>query len=255
LLTQLASTQSELDGQLSELRRSGDTLALAIAANQSEGLARLQRRIATASPAHLPAIRAELAAITTAMAVLAGTHGLSPSAAQMPEDALERARAEARAQVAGFMADYYDRKIFEPYLRFASAEDEAAYREREERRRKEIEEARALGTPEGDLRALQLSKEQMRDAGAHGADKSPDFEARFAALSSSETQLTKASEARSPKAASNEADPPKDTAVADVALDPSLLALLKAKVAIADASKLDGHGLPRASEGETRGRA
>ncbi len=165
MLTHLANTQSELDGQLSELRRSGDTLALAIAANQSEGLARLQRRIATASPAHLPAIRAELAAITTAMAVLAGTHGNGASAAQPPEDALERARAEARAQIAGFMADYYDRKIFEPYLRFASAEDEAAYREREERRRNEIEEARALGTPEGDLRAAKLAQEQLKDAG------------------------------------------------------------------------------------------
>lgn len=58
---------------------------------------------------------------------------------------------------------------------FASPEDERAYREREEARRKAIEDARALGTPEGELRALRLTKEQLLDAGRYGAADSPDY--------------------------------------------------------------------------------
>lgn len=187
------------------------------------------------------------------MAVLAGTHGTAAASSQIAEDALERARSEARAQVASFMADYYDRKIFEPYLRFASAEDEAAYREREQRRRKEIEEAQSLGTPEGDLRAAKLAHEQLKDAGAHGADKSPDYAGYDRALTGATHGIEAASAAKAQSA--SPADPLADLVSPDAKRDAkAALQLLAAGGVTAGETDRVDHGLAPSGQGVGRGR-
>jgi hypothetical protein len=66
-------------------------------------------------------------------------------------------------------------------LQFASAEDERAYREREEETRRYIAEQNAKGTPEGNLNAAGATVGQMVDAKAHGAH-GPEFDQQWANL-------------------------------------------------------------------------
>lgn len=94
-----------------------------------------------------------------------------------------------REAVADFEDDYFKKRKFDPYLEFKSEEEERAFRAREAERQAEIQKALALQTPEGDLRAAQLSEAQLRDAGAHGADRSPDYAADLARLSAASSDL------------------------------------------------------------------
>ncbi len=93
--------------------------------------------------------------------------------------ALQQASSAARATTTSFVRDYYDNHIFDSYLHFASTEDEEEYHRREEQHKKDIEKAQAEHTPQGDLKALDASIEQMKDAGAHGAGKSAEFQSRL----------------------------------------------------------------------------
>jgi hypothetical protein len=97
------------------------------------------------------------------------------SATRADAAGLATTQARTRASVLDMSRDIYDRHIFDPYLRFASSEDEAAYRRREEQNRQAIEEALADRSPEGDLRAARVMDRQLRDAGAHGAEAAPQF--------------------------------------------------------------------------------
>lgn len=102
----------------------------------------------------------------------------APSGAQpyrTAQVALERASEAARATTKNFMHDFYDEHEFDRYLKFASLEDEQEYHRREDERKQAIQKALDEQTPEGSLKALDLSIEQMKDAGAHGADRSPDY--------------------------------------------------------------------------------
>ena len=67
------------------------------------------------------------------------------------------------------------KKKYDAYLRFSSTEDEEAYRARSDDRERYIRDQLALGTPEGNLNAARAMREQLKDAGAHGADAHPDF--------------------------------------------------------------------------------
>jgi hypothetical protein len=66
-------------------------------------------------------------------------------------------------------------KLFDPYLKFASAADEEEYRKREADQHRYIEAELAKKTPEGTLNAAGGTIGQMLDANAHGAGDSPEF--------------------------------------------------------------------------------
>ncbi len=195
----IGNAQAEIAASLAQL--AGNPAALALAETQLQGLTALQNRVAQAHGSGLTSIRNEVVAVAAA-AQMAAQQARAASASsggltvQMAADAARRA-------VQSFMDDYYEKKIFDPYLRFASAEDEDAYRRREAERREAIEKALAEGTPEGLLRANRLAEEQLRDAGAHGADQSPDYAPMFDRIRGTRTDLETAIAAdAAPKVAS-----------------------------------------------------
>lgn len=179
LTAQVNGAQQALEAQIDALRHAanmgGDTAALALAQNQLAHLTGLGRRIDHATGGSLASMRAEVMAFVAATQAASQQARTAAATAQPAEMALHAAQAEARHVTGDFVHDFYERRIFDPYLTFASVEEERAYREREEARQRAIAEARALGTPEGDLLALRLSEDQLRDAARYGADQSPDF--------------------------------------------------------------------------------
>lgn len=240
---QIDHAQAELASHIDELRRAasagGDASTLGIAEAQRDGLARLQRRIDNARPSELASIRAEVAAIVTAAQFVAQQTRSATNSAEAAHQALHAASTAARHAVTSFMEDYFDKKVFDPYLRFTSPEDEEAYRKREADREKAIKDALALGTPEGNLRAAQLSKEQLVDAGAHGADRSPDFRPMLDNLDAAASKLETAIDASKP----SEVDLALGAEPTPVVTDPLAAAarLLASGVAVSDGNT--GHGL------------
>jgi hypothetical protein len=95
---------------------------------------------------------------------------------------LAAASADTRREVQTLERDVFDRRIFDPYLRFSSPEDEAEFRKREAEARKYIDEQLARGTPEGNLNASGGMIGTLLDAHTHGAGNSPDFMPRWDAL-------------------------------------------------------------------------
>lgn len=184
MLAHLLGAQADLEASLALLRQSGDAGLIAQGETQRSTLADLQRALASAGPANLTAIRSAIAA-----AVSAST-GLSQQArgAALQAEAAELAatRTESRLQVQSLMRDMHR---FDPYLAFASPEDEAAYRNREAERRAYIEQQQARGTPEGDLNASGAAIGQMVDAQAHGAADSPEFRQRWDELAGTTARL------------------------------------------------------------------
>ncbi|MDO8381026.1 hypothetical protein [Phenylobacterium sp.] len=222
----------------------GDGAGLAAADNQLQGLSRLQQRIAQAGPGSLASIRAEVTAYVAAAQVITNQALASAATAQSAEVALHAASETARREVTSFVDDFYGKKIFDPYLRFGSAEDEEAYRKREAERERAIKEALALGTPEGTLRAVELSKDQMRDAKDHGADRSAEYAPRWNSLETSERELTAAT--ATTKTASRSDAPtvdPLDAVEPTANIAPDLIAAFKRTgVVVADQSQ-EGHGV------------
>ena len=151
----------------------------------------------------------------------------SPAGPQAAAEALQAASDAARRQVAQFEQDFYEKKIFDPYLRFASPDDEEAYRKREAERHAEIKAANDKGTPQGSLEASRLALDQLNDAGAHGADRSPDYQPKLDAMRSARAQLAAATEKQSPATAAPPADP-LDAASGNVALPADLVAGFRA---------------------------
>ena len=172
------------------LLHGGDTASVALAEAQLQVLAGLQRRVDQARGADLVSIRGEVLAISAAaqLAAQQARSSSAMSAAASIQDASER----ARKTVLGLVDDYYEKKVLDPYLRFSSPEDEAEYRKREAERQAAIQKALAEGTPQGNLRAAQLMEDQLRDAGAHGADRSPDFAPMTDRLRADEAALSQA---------------------------------------------------------------
>jgi hypothetical protein len=97
-------------------------------------------------------------------------------------ESLATASAITRDETRTLAHDVFGRRIFAPYLRFESAEDEEAFRKREAEARKYIEAQLARGTPEGNLNAGGGMLGHMLDAHAHGAGESPEFMPRWNAL-------------------------------------------------------------------------
>lgn len=243
---QLLNAQSDLSSQVQELRRDGGSEVLSAAEAQLSELSQVQQRLASGI-INVAALRSEVTAIVAAATAVATEARVSrTSHAQHAEAALTMASAEARHTVDAFVTDFYEKKVFDPYLRFASAEDEAAYRERAEERQRAIQAAHAEGTPEGTSRATDLTIAQLDDAGAHGASDSPDFQTWRNRLGHSRTSLTaamaKSSDGPPVSDPANNRDPLEDISP-NPHVDPSILAALKISgVTVSDPSAT-GHGL------------
>jgi hypothetical protein len=168
----IAAAQIDIANAIAELARSGaDSAALV---NQGQALQQLQRTVGSANLGSLLALRHEVAATSSSASALA-TQAISNAASNAANQANLSPAERARATIEALHRDLFENKVLDPYLRFASSEDEEAYRKRERERKEEIDRAMALGTPEGLRRAAELTQDQLRDADAHGAGRSPDF--------------------------------------------------------------------------------
>jgi hypothetical protein len=174
LLSTIAGAQFDIDNAIAELARSGaDASALV---NQRQSLQQLQKQVGSASFATLAGLRAEIAgAVATTQTLTEQGRANATTAGQAAAEALATASANSRAQVTSIMRDMHR---FDPYLHFASAEDEAAYRKREAERLAYIDAQHAKGTAEGNLNAAGATVAQLADAETHGAGNSPEFKQR-----------------------------------------------------------------------------
>jgi hypothetical protein len=159
---QLAEIIAHLAGAETELTQALDTPGASRRMPDLAGIARLLR-----------------ASEATAAAALQIAAGEAPSRAM--QDVATTAAA-TRQEVEGLSQALFQRRLFDPYLRFASAAEEAEYRAREAERQRAIADQLARRTPEGDLRAGGLVAGQMLDAHAHGAGASGDFLPRWERL-------------------------------------------------------------------------
>lgn len=172
LTSAIAAAQIDIANAIAELARSGaDSAALA---NQGHALQQLQRTVGSANLGGLLSLRSEVAAASSSATALAN-QAISTAAIAITANANLSPTERARASIAALSRDLFENKVLDPYLQFTSAKDEEDYRKRERERKEEIDRAMALGTPEGVRRAGELAEDQLRDAGAHRADRSPEF--------------------------------------------------------------------------------
>ncbi|WP_257386360.1 hypothetical protein [Tahibacter caeni] len=181
LIGRLTAASFELEARLAEISRAaGVAGGVGEARAQLAQLTALSRSVATASPASLATLRTEITANLTAATNLAQqikTEATTGQAARAAEFAA--INADTRRTVESLSADLYERRIFAPYLKFDSSQDEADYREREAERQRYIAEQMAKNTPQGNLNAGGAVAGQMLDAETHGAGESPDFAPRW----------------------------------------------------------------------------
>jgi hypothetical protein len=184
LRDQLFAAQRELDLAMLEMREAGASETdMAALRQQAQTLVQLQRALTDRGRAGLDDLKGPIAAAVTASTALAAT-GRDTALASKGTDPTSMAAitAATRRQVENLSRDIYERKIFDPYLSFASAEEEAEYRRREQEAKRYMEAEMAKGTPEGDLNAAGAAQGQLLDAAAHGAADSPEFKERWEAL-------------------------------------------------------------------------
>lgn len=117
--------------------------------------------------------------IQTSRTTLGAADAAHTAAAGTAAAGLAAATTATRQEVGALSHDLFERRIFDPYLRFVSGGDEADYRTREAERQRQIADQLARGTAEGALNAGGLAAGQMLDAHAHGAGASPEFLPRW----------------------------------------------------------------------------
>ena len=239
--------------------RGGDNSPLALAQSQLIALTRLQRRVSEVGAGGLASMCGEVTAMVAATQAVAqpGT-ALDVQAQKLAQVSLQQASVAARESVASFARDYYENRIFDRYLKFASVEDEEEYRRREEERKQAIDKALAEHTPRGDLRANQFAIDQLKDAGVHGAARSPEYKARLEQLQRTNRDLTNAvNESRDKSAAKTAADALDPNAEDPPAgISPDVIAQLRcAKVSAAsNSAETCGAAPPPSGAGSTRTR-
>lgn len=186
LLGKLVAAQFSIEAVIAELEQAG-TAPDAIR-NQLQSLTDMQRSVGTASLADLAMLRTAIAStVETAQGVVQQARATAASDSSARD--LAETSARTRATISDIANDLFERRVLDPYLQFASAEDEAEYRRREAERRAYIEAELAKGTPEGTLNAATATREQLQDARNHGADRSPDFDRMLAATDDAERAL------------------------------------------------------------------
>lgn len=257
LVQQLDAALKALESQLEALHASGAQHTGGDM--EAQGSARLKQLnalrdqlVSGTNGMPLAALRAEVtAAVASTLAYTSDIRAASSGPAanrSAAEAALHEASEEAHRTVTDFMHDFYDRRIFDPYLKFASEKDKEEYQRREEERKQEIEKARAEHTPEGELRALDLAREQMKDAKAHGAGASPDFAPMEAGIDRARTELASRIEQKAKSAGQNDhsetlSSGPDNKPKPEDVVSPDVIAKLRAaRVAMADQTQ-EGHGV------------
>jgi hypothetical protein len=184
LREQLSSAQRELDLAMLDMREAGaDESAIATLRAQAQNLVQLQRAVTDRGRGSLDDLKGPITAAIAASTAVAMS-GRETALAAKGTDAASMAAISAatRREVESLSRDMHERKIFDPYLSFASAEEEAEYRRREAENKRYIDAELAKGTPEGDLNAAGAAQGQMLDTAAHGAADSPEFKERWEAL-------------------------------------------------------------------------
>lgn len=173
MLGQLLAAQFDLETVVAKLTSAGASADAA--QNQIQFLVGLQRAVGSANPVALAQMRSEITAtVNAAQAVVQQTRAAA-SADDRVLDIRDVTRA-TRQTIENVAQDLFEKKKLDPYLQFVTEQDEATYREREAKRQAYIKRELAKGTPEGALNAANASVDQINDAGAHGAERSPDYE-------------------------------------------------------------------------------
>lgn len=242
----LNAAQGDLSTSLIELRGvpNMDAALIGQAESNLAAILALKRQLSTASGSQLSAIRAQIAVAVSSAASTAHQAQQAAASACTGPISMASARQAAHEAVNEFEDAYFKQRKFDPYLHFESDDDEREYRRREAERHQEIEKAQALHTSAGDLRAVELSHDQLVDAGAHGADRSPDFAPLFAKVTAAKHDLQTAIIAQDQQEAAEKrlgaaqtATPAEDAP----SIPPEVLAALRAvKSPDADGA---GHGL------------
>ena len=193
LRAEAAALLAQAQNQLAEVQRAlagagGDSAAHARLSAAADHLSAIVSQLSSAvSSRFFPLRGADLIAIgssvqsgeahaAVAEAGTASTQAGAQAAAYAAAGSnVANASLETRRETETLAHDVFDRRIFDPYLRFRSHNDEEEYRKREADNKKYIEQQLAKHTPEGDLNAGGGALGQMLDAHAHGAGDSPEF--------------------------------------------------------------------------------
>lgn len=249
LVGQLAAAELALEAVIAELGRNGaDAATVSASRLQLSSLISLRQQVGTASGAALAELRAEVVAAASSATALAQQANGNASSTNAP-DATARAAA-ARQTIENVGRDIFDKKVLDPYLQFSSKEDEEAYRKREQERHEAYERAKALGTPEGYQQARQIEQAQLHDAGAHGADRSPEYPKLQSDLVQASIDL--GPQPTPHEKAANKSSDAKPSS--DEGLDDVLATLSAAGVTTTDKVPSNGHGLNQSlkpSRGQT----
>ena len=187
LIGRAAGIHLQLEKLIGALRASGVPVP-PDADSQLTDILVVQREIALARPADLPALTRQVSAMIAATA--ATVQQAQTASAQVAAATLADA-AEASHHAVQSAMDY-TRGLT---LRFTSDEDERGYRDREAERAAYIAAQHARHTPEGDLNASGATVGQMVDARAHGAG-GPEFEKHWNELVETTAKLRDAVHAR-----------------------------------------------------------
>lgn len=240
LAGELSAAADQLQAAITTLIAS-DIPAVAACKAQLRDIVALKQGVANASPAALTALSSQIAAVAASAASSAQSAVAQGSSGGAQMSQLLTAQGASRQAVNAAMDGMKD---LDPYLKFTSAEDERAYRERERERRAAIEREQSKGTPEGELAASQLALAQMNDAKDHGAGDSLEFQRLFdgvattnAALKSEVRSAAKEQQVQSEPAQSRPAVPATSSELADT------MAALKAAGVRPSAATTEGHGL------------
>jgi hypothetical protein len=249
-LHQIEIAQQDLTAQLDALRRADTSHLhqdiLAQGASKFRALSALQDQLVSGAK-DVAALRASVAsAVADIRAYTSDARSAASSAqgtpAQVAAVALQQASEAAHGTTVSFMHDYYDRRIFDPYLKFASPDDEEEYRRREDERKRAMDKSLAERTPEGNLRASQLALDQLKDAGAHGADRDPVFKEHLDRLEAATDGLAAKLDKTPSRSGQAEIDP-LDAAKPSASVSPELLASLRASGVVIAAQDASGHGV------------
>jgi hypothetical protein len=182
---QAATVLSQARAELTDIRR---------AISQASGNSAVQSRLAAAG-AQIAGVAAEVSQALNSSSFSLGAADLmalqsavsSADLSALVDDAstpggsrrsiaeIAAASAATRQEVQDLSRDVFDRHIFEPYLRFSSADDEAGFRARTAATQNYVKAQLDRGTAEGNLNAGGGMMDYMLNAHAHGAGKSPEF--------------------------------------------------------------------------------
>ena len=248
MLGQIVAAQFALESAIAELMQAGgDPAIIAETRMQMPGLAELRQQVAVSSGSALISLRADINAASGASASAAQQARVAATnaASSMAADAIKRA--EARQAIMSIGQDVFEQKVFDSYLRFSSAEDEAAYRKRERENKEAMDRESAKGTLQGDRNAAAILERQILDAGAHGANASPDYAPMLTQVRDAKAVLMQPVQQASAKSATQDAGRAPDASARPQPLASELddvLATLKAAGVTTDAGVgQGGHGL------------